>query len=187
MNVYDFDGTIYDGDSTVDFYLHCLKANPRLLGSLPANSLDALRFLAHGLGSKEFKERFLGRILPRISAEEMVAGFWSTHTGKIKEWYREVQRPDDVVISASPTFLLRPICDRLGVELIATEMDVRTGEIAGNNMRGEEKVRAFRERYGSVTPDAFYTDTTSDSPMASISRTAYMVKGSKVDVFPRRE
>ena len=25
VNVYDFDGTIYDGDSTIDFYLFCLK------------------------------------------------------------------------------------------------------------------------------------------------------------------
>lgn len=25
MNVYDFDKTIYDGDSTIDFYLYCVK------------------------------------------------------------------------------------------------------------------------------------------------------------------
>ena len=25
MNVYDFDGTIYNGDSTIDFYLYCIK------------------------------------------------------------------------------------------------------------------------------------------------------------------
>lgn len=25
MNVYDFDETIYDGDSTVDFYKYCLR------------------------------------------------------------------------------------------------------------------------------------------------------------------
>ena len=35
MNVYDFDGTIYDGDSTVDFFLHALKRNPSVLLHLP--------------------------------------------------------------------------------------------------------------------------------------------------------
>lgn len=25
MNVYDFDKTIYDGDSTIDFYFYCSK------------------------------------------------------------------------------------------------------------------------------------------------------------------
>ena len=28
MNVYDFDGTIYDGDSTFDFYKYCMKKHP---------------------------------------------------------------------------------------------------------------------------------------------------------------
>ena len=31
MNVYDFDGTIYDGDSSIDFYLFCIKRKPSIL------------------------------------------------------------------------------------------------------------------------------------------------------------
>ena len=31
MNVYDFDGTIYRGDSTVDFFLFCMKKKPVLV------------------------------------------------------------------------------------------------------------------------------------------------------------
>lgn len=181
MNVYDFDGTIYDGDSTVDFYLFCLRREPRLMGSLPANSVDAVRFLAHRLDSKEFKERFLGRILPRIAAHRMVEAFWAANGKRIKQWYLDAKRPDDVVISASPEFLLRPLCDEIGLELIATNMDVRTGAIAGNNMRGDEKVRAFRRRFGDVTPDAFYTDSMSDAPMMDISREAFLVKGTRVE------
>lgn len=29
MNVYDFDGTVYAGDSTVDFYFFCLRKTTR--------------------------------------------------------------------------------------------------------------------------------------------------------------
>lgn len=35
MNVYDFDGTIYNGDSTIDFFLYALKRNPSVLRYLP--------------------------------------------------------------------------------------------------------------------------------------------------------
>ena len=35
MNVYDFDKTIYAGDSTIDFYLICLKRQPAILRCLP--------------------------------------------------------------------------------------------------------------------------------------------------------
>ena len=35
MNVYDFDGTIYDGDSTLDFWYFCLKKHPQILLYLP--------------------------------------------------------------------------------------------------------------------------------------------------------
>lgn len=31
MNVYDFDNTLYDGESTFDFFFFCLSKNPRLL------------------------------------------------------------------------------------------------------------------------------------------------------------
>lgn len=31
VNVYDFDGTIYDGDSTIDFYKFCLKKYKNML------------------------------------------------------------------------------------------------------------------------------------------------------------
>ena len=31
MNVYDFDNTLYDGESALDFYFFCLKRHPRLI------------------------------------------------------------------------------------------------------------------------------------------------------------
>ena len=31
MNVYDFDKTIYKGDSTLDFYFFCLRKKPIII------------------------------------------------------------------------------------------------------------------------------------------------------------
>ena len=35
MNVYDFDKTIYDGDSTIDFYLFSIKKDFTLIRYFP--------------------------------------------------------------------------------------------------------------------------------------------------------
>ena len=35
MTVYDFDNTIYDGESGVDLFLYCLKRDPALIRKLP--------------------------------------------------------------------------------------------------------------------------------------------------------
>ena len=35
VNIYDFDGTIYDGDSSIDFYLFCLRKNVSIIKFLP--------------------------------------------------------------------------------------------------------------------------------------------------------
>lgn len=50
------------------------------------------------------------------------AVFWNVKQYRVKEWYRGQQRKDDLVISASPEFLLEEICRRLEIEnLIASK------------------------------------------------------------------
>lgn len=180
MNVYDFDGTIYDGDSTKDFYRFCLFRNPHLARYLPAIGVDGAQYVLRRMPTQTFKDRFLRRLVPYVNLDAMVNGFWHVHHRQIKDWYFAHHSPDDLVISASPEFLLRPICERLGVELIATDVDTKTGEIRGLNMRDEEKVRAFTDAYPGVVPDEFYTDSLADTPMIQFSKTAFMVRGSKI-------
>ena len=58
INGYDFDGTIYDGDSSVDFYFYCLKKNKKILLCLPIQLYGLLLYI---LGIKDktfFKEKF---------------------------------------------------------------------------------------------------------------------------------
>ena len=44
MNVYDFDKTIYDGDSTIDFYFYCLKKHPKIILCLPIQLYAAVKY-----------------------------------------------------------------------------------------------------------------------------------------------
>ena len=87
------------------------------------------------------------------------------------------QREDDVIISASPEFLLKPICIRLGISnLMASVVDKRTGMYLGINCHGEEKVRRFYKKFNQEI-DEFYSDSFSDAPLANIAKKAYLVDG----------
>ena len=108
--------------------------------------------------------------------------FWIDGQKKIKEFYIKTQKEDDVVISASPTFILDKICEILGIKhLLATEVDMKTGKIVGENCYGEEKVRRFYgDGYEEGSIEEFYSDSLSDSPLAEIAKTAYIVQGEKL-------
>ncbi|MBR2038163.1 MAG: haloacid dehalogenase-like hydrolase [Lachnospiraceae bacterium] len=181
MNVYDFDGTIYRGDSTVDFFAYCIKRYPWLVLYVPYQLIVIMAYKV-GLCSKECeKSAFFSflRVIPDVRT--VVMQFWETHRGKMEDWYYAVQKEDDVVISASPRFLLSPICSELGVRnLIASEVDCKTGRFNTLNCYGEEKVKRFYELFPHGNVDAFYSDSCSDRPMTLLAKRSYLVKKGKI-------
>lgn len=181
MNVYDFDKTIYRNDSTVDFYFYSIKRHPSVLLFLPSLIWTALLWLFGITDKKGFKEvfyRFLSKI-PDIDKElEM---FWDKNQYKIKKFYKENQKEDDVVISASPEFLLEPICKRLGINhLYASVVDKKTGKYTGENCWGEEKPKRFYKAFPEGRIEEFYSDSLSDTPLALISEKSYIVEDEKL-------
>ena len=58
IDVYDFDGTIYDGDSTVDFFFFTLFRNPRIIVKLPVIFWYACLYLLHIVSLQTFKSHF---------------------------------------------------------------------------------------------------------------------------------
>lgn len=176
MNVYDFDGTIYDGDSTVDFFLFALSKKPSLLLNVPRQAVGFLLYGLKRIKKTELKEYFFS-FLSGIDTDELLVSFWEHHQGKIFPWYGAQQEFDDIIISASPEFLLKPICQKLGINhLIASPVDPKSGKFFGENCRGEEKVRRLAAEYNVIHIDKFYSDSKSDLPLARISDQAFMVK-----------
>mgnify|MGYP002869099413 CR=1 FL=1 len=176
MNVYDFDKTIYPADSTARFYLWCLRHYPACRRTLPTT---ALAFFCMGVRlrpktrCKELFYRFL-RHVPADAPER----FWSEHLPEIRPWYLSQRQPDDLVISASPEFLLRPVAEAVGFALIASRVDPSTGLYDGENCHGAEKVRRLREQCGAdAAIDGFWSDSRSDAPMAALAAHAHIVQG----------
>lgn len=186
MNVYDFDQTIFYPDSSYCFVKFCLRHYPRaVLKALPGSALTGVQLLRKQADTKELKEQLFS-FLPWIDdVERVVAEFWDAHRGNLQPWYLAQKRADDVIISASPEFLLRPICEELGVSLIATRMDPYTGKIHGLNCHDEEKVRRFRECYPGRRPVNFYSDSRADTPMAALAERAFLVKDGAPFLWPK--
>ena len=188
MNVYDFDNTIYDGDSTVDFYLYCLKKHPSIVGCLPKQICGYIKYKLKFIRKTEFKEQFYCFFFKPKNIYDDLELLWNLKQKKIKKWYKQNQKADDVVISASPEFLLKVICQREGINyLIASKVNKKTGKYFGENCYGEEKVKRFKEVYkDSSKIEAFYSDSYSDQPMANMSYESYIVKGDVVQKWNRK-
>lgn len=184
MNVYDFDDTIYDGDSTVDFFLFCARRHPKTWLSIPKQAV-ALVAMALKLMKRDAAKQMAMAYLKHVpNVDEALAAFWRQNTPKLKDWYLAQKHPDDVIISASPAFILQPVCKALGVALIATPVDKHTGRFAGPNCRGQEKVVRFRQAHGDAAIEEFYSDSMSDAPLAALAQRAYMVKKDDITPWP---
>lgn len=181
MNVYDFDNTIYNGDSTIDFYLFCLKKNPSLLRYLPRQVVFFVLFSFKHISKTRFKEEFYVFLSGVRDVDSYINEFWDFHKSKIKPWYMERLSESDVIISASPDFLLSEIGKRLKIKIIASNVNKYNGRYNGENCYGKEKVYRFWEECGDLSQiDNFYTDSKSDYPMACIAKTAFLVKGNSI-------
>ena len=185
MNTYDFDQTIYEPDSSLSFYLFCLKKYPSaVLRTLPKTLAFAAAYGVKKMPTKRLKEQIFSflRYLPDVDAA--VENFWEKHRSGIGQWYLDQKKEDDVIISASPYFLLRPMAAELGVGLIATPMDKHSGKISGENCHDKEKVRRFYAEFPGACTEEFYSDSLSDTPMAEIAQRAYIVHKEKLSPWP---
>lgn len=181
MNAYDFDKTIYKNDSSTDFLIFCILRHPKALSRIPAIITGYVKFFILKKGKKEdFKEKAFS-IVKYCDIEKDVADFWRKNQTKIKRFYLNQKRDDDVIISASPRFLLEPICKKLGItHLICTETDSKTGKFHSPNCWGEEKVVRFNKEFKGALVEEFYSDSYSDTPMANLAQKAVLVKGDKL-------
>jgi len=188
MNAYDFDKTIYRYDSSVRFYLWCVKRYPRIARRWGHLAVDFLRYKSKKINKHVFMEHLYKYLsdVPDVPAE--VERFWDENIRHMHAWYSGTQRPDDVLLSASPLFLVKPAADRLGIaNVAASPMNLETCLYEGERCHGEGKVRYFRALWGDAPIENFYSDSLSDTPMARISEHAWLVKGETLEPWPKHE
>lgn len=177
MNGYDFDKTIYSKDSTTQFFLFMLTVRPYLILFLPWYLIVLLLYGLKILSKKSTKQCLFFFVPWHKNIGKLVDKFWAKNANKMFEYYAKQKKEDDVVISASLEFIIKPVADALGIKhLIATKFDIKSGKIVGENCYGEEKLKRFHEEFKGAKLDAFYSDSMSDLPMMQQAQEAFLVK-----------
>ena len=184
MNVFDFDNTIYDGESFVDLFIMVLCKDPTLLRYVPTMVSGIVQYKTGTLRLETALEQYSKPFEEYVSAlsdiDALVDEFWDKHMHKIKPFYDQVRSDDDLVISASPQIVVDEVCRRLGIKrCIGTQFDRKTGKLGRVCFR-ENKIAAFREAYPDAHISALYTDSMHDNPHMDNSEAVYFVKGNKI-------
>lgn len=183
INVYDFDKTIIPYDSTAAFYKFCARRYPQVLVKSAPSLLHAPRMLTGLAGKTKFKTEMYKFLTALPDVDALLEEFWDIHFDDINDWYLERKSSDDIISSASAEFLLKIPCERLGVRLIASRVDKKTGKTIGLNNSQEEKVRRLQREYPNVIINEFYSDSHHDDPLAKLARRAWFVEGDKLSLW----
>lgn len=180
INVYDFDKTIYDGDSSIDFFKYALSKNKKCLLIISKLIIAIILYLLKVKEKEYLKSVFFSFIKYVDNLDKVVNAFWQINGKKIKKFYLNQKTSNDIVISASPEFLLRPVAKKYNFKLLATNVDTKTGKLLGKNCYGEEKVHRLIVEKGIKKFNKFYSDSLSDIPLSKLAKQAYIVKKEEV-------
>jgi len=185
LNVYDFDNTIYDGESVIHFFFYYLKKTPYLIKYIPRIFYLLARYKLGKMSVEYALQNYAGFIEDYFKGIEDfdrdVVDFWNKHEKNIKPFYKELQRDDDIIVTASPEASMKEICGRLGIKYcVGSLLDTKTGKITRLCMRSH-KIPAFIEAFPNAHIDNFYTDSPkNDAPLIDMAKHAFVVKGNKI-------
>ena len=186
MNLYDFDGTIYNGDSCKDIIIYGLKKYPKVT----IESLKKARKLKKDYDKgmipfEKLKEELLSFIFKINNYPKFINEFVDSHMKKIKPFYLSRKTDNDVIVSASYELWISVFARRLGVKyILATRVD-SDGKILGKNCKGIEKVNRIRSIFPNATIACAYSDSSADIPFLEMANNAFVVEGNKLLTYRR--
>jgi len=182
MNIYDFDGTIYDGDSGIDFIKYSLKRKPfSVLKSIIKTCFKYLKYKRGKIEFEEVKESIFSFVPNIKNLNQYLDKFVKKNKNKIKKFYLNQKRKDDFVITASLDFYVKPLCHSVGIKrIVATKYDVKSGKIIGKNCKGQEKARIISRMFENKKFAKVYTDSKNDFPLFEYATKSYIVKKNEV-------
>lgn len=180
MKVFDFDNTLYHGESSLEFGFYLFKKNLKVFFWIPKMLLGLLRYKKCLISREEIINQtndFMQIIISsKKEVEDMAYEFWKKNEKYLHQELICTIEEDDVIITASPSFLLEPIKDKLKTSnIICSEIDLANRRVV-NLIFGEYKVKAYHEKYGDKIIDSFYTDSYNDKSMMDISKNVFLVE-----------
>lgn len=175
MNAYDFDGTIYPSNCTIGFAIWCMNRHPKLWFTYaPRAFKSVVLYKLKKMPSYRMLRELYSYLRDVDDFDIQIERYWDKNERRISSWYLAQKKPDDLIISASPTCLIEPIALRLGVTCVATDYDRELGVLLNNLMYAKEKSRYIID-HGFPVIEHFYSDSLSDMPLALCAEHAHLV------------
>lgn len=184
VNVYDFDNTIYDGETLVDFILYFVRRDAKIWKYLPKLIVIALKDALHLFTVEDAVDAYAsfleGYYVNAGDISGAVVDFWDKNEKKIKPWYSKVRKESDIIVSGTTDFLLDEIMKRMGIKnYVGSSIDKKTGKFRRLCFL-ENKVKIFHELYPNAHIENFYTDSMNDKAMMDIADHVYLVKKDRI-------
>ena len=184
LALFDFDGTITKDDSLLKF-IRFVVGDGRFIFGLVVLSPILVAYKLKLIPNYKAKQKMLSWFFKGMSKEAFlkVANEYSlVHIDKILRpkaiekinWHKN-QGHKVVVVSASIEFWLRPWCEKNGLELIATKLEIKddivTGKLLSKNCYGVEKVNRIKEIYNLKDFEYIYSygDSSGDKQMLELA------------------
>jgi len=182
MNAYDFDKTIYDGDSGVDLIKYTFRKKPFLIiKKVPIVSYYGIKYLFKCTTFEKLKSKMFSFLSDIDNLDEYLDRFVDSHLHKMKEFYNDIRKDDDLIISASIELWLDKFCERMNIKNhIATRYDLENRSIIGKNCSKEEKLVRMYAEYPDAKIETSYSDSKNDIPLLEEAKDAYVVKGKQL-------
>lgn len=182
MNAYDFDKTIYDGDSGVDLIKYTFRKKPLLIiKRIPIVTYYGIKYFFKCTTFEKLKSKIFSFLSDIDNLDEYLDAFVDSHLHKMKDFYNDIRKDDDLIISASIELWLDKFCERLNIKNhIATRYDLKNKRIIGKNCSKEEKLVRMYELYPNAKIEVSYSDSKNDIPLLEEAKEAYVVKGKQL-------
>lgn len=185
---FDFDGTITTKDTLLEFIKYSKGASHFYTGFF-LNSPYLLAYKLKLISNQKAKQKILGFFFSGMPIEEFerLCGDFAAKViprilrpAALKEIdILKAKGARVVIVSASPANWIAGWAKSIGVELVATQLEIKggriTGLINGINCHGEEKVRRIKEISDPSAYDEVlaYGDSPGDRPMLGMATTAF--------------
>lgn len=190
MNIalFDFDGTITECDTFTPFMKKAIPRYRMLIGRLllmPSIlayrtgilSASSIRQQIVYIGLKGFSKTCL-ETLGKSHANEFLSKVVRANALERIQWHLD-SGDRVIIVSASLDVYLKPWCDKVGVELICSQLDNKDGTLTGKYHRGDctgaEKVRRVESLIDLKAYEKIYAygDTKEDEALLKIADEKY--------------
>ena len=193
LSVYDFDKTIYNGETLNDFYRFYLIKKPWKIYTVIFQLWYFLLYVLKIINLEKLKENFLRFLNGENTGElkKLIREFWKKKESKINPWVKDEILKNKketeilVAISASPTFLIIDRLRLMGFDVvIGTDFLFEStkfhSHITSKNCKNYEKVKRLDKwaednniQYDIVN---FYSDSIADKPLFDLAEHKYWIK-----------